>query len=159
MTGTSGHRSILKYRPQFDSIQEHNDCLIGNFKALVKKRDVTYFLGDMIFSYQSLELIQDLPGRKILVMGNHDLEERTLDTKLLYTAFEDVRSLVSKGGIWYSHAPIHPAELRNKYNLHGHTHYSSIGDDRYYNVCPEVNDFKPIDVAIIKETMRWVKQA
>ena len=69
-----GHKNILKYRPEFTSIKEHNDTIINNYLDIVTKRDVVYFLGDIAFSKEGLELVKELPGDKRLILGNHDTE-------------------------------------------------------------------------------------
>jgi calcineurin-like phosphoesterase family protein len=75
----------------------------------------------------------ELPGKKILIRGNHD----TLPTLAYLHYFDEVYGLLKYKEFWLSHAPIHPDELRNKINLHGHVHYATIPDKRYFNCCPE----------------------
>lgn len=144
-----GHRNILKYRPQFSSIEEHDALLIHNYNAVISKRDTIYFLGDICFDLGAVETIRELKGRKVLVLGNHDLE-RGFDKRILHDTFNNVVSLISKNGCWLSHAPIHPDELRGKYNIHGHTHNSSIQDVRYANVCVENTNYTPALLQDIK---------
>jgi calcineurin-like phosphoesterase family protein len=82
-----------------------------------------------------LPLLRNIKAeKKVLVLGNHDI----LTTQEYLSVFDEVQGLVKKYGMWISHAPVHPNELRGKYNVHGHVHYASIEDDRYFNVCPEV---------------------
>lgn len=56
----------------------------------------------------------------------------------------NLHSLVRYKGVWLSHAPLHPDELRGKYCCHGHTHNHCIDDPRYYNVCVDQTDMKPV---------------
>ena len=51
---------------------------------------------------------------------------------------------------WLSHAPIHPEELRDRINIHGHVHYKNIDDARYFNVSCENIGFKPISLENIR---------
>jgi calcineurin-like phosphoesterase family protein len=44
-----GHKNILKYRDGFQSTDEHDATLIENYQSLISKRDIVYFLGDMVF--------------------------------------------------------------------------------------------------------------
>ena len=57
-----------------------------------------------------------------------------------------------------SHAPIHPNELRGRFNLHGHVHQNSITlpdgslDDRYINCCVEMSYGIPQSLDKLYET-------
>ena len=62
----------------------------------------------------------------------------------LIEVFDEVHSLVKYKGTWLSHAPIHQDELRGCVNIHGHTHYHVIDDERYINVCSEHTNYGPI---------------
>ena len=146
-----GHRNILKYRPNFKSIEEHDTTIFSNYTNIVKKRDIVYFLGDICFDKTYLDKLRNLPGRKVLVLGNHDTEHLSVSDLLF--AFDEIISLKSYKGFWLSHAPIHPEELRGKLNIHGHTHYGKIKDTRYINVCVEQTYYAPIELHDIKESL------
>lgn len=129
-----GHRNIHKMRPEFASAIENDDKLCARWADLVTKRDIVYCLGDMAFDELALTRMLDLPGRKILVKGNHDV---TVDGFEL-AIYDKILGLEKYKKMWLSHAPIHPAELRGKVNVHGHVHNATIpGDPRYFNICPE----------------------
>ena len=146
-----GHRNILKYRPEFPSIEAHDSTLIDNFNSIITKRDVVYFLGDIIFTDEALELFKSLNHcRKILVMGNHDY----LDVSEYRTVFDDVVGLKSYRGFWLSHCPIHPQEMRNRIgNIHGHLHHSILQDPAhmYFDVSPEKHNYYPVGLEHIAE--------
>lgn len=65
---------ILKYRPQFDTIADHDDLIATNWAATVTKHDTVWVLGDVaLYDWcAGLDLLDRLPGRKLLVVGNHD---------------------------------------------------------------------------------------
>lgn len=141
------HRNILKYRQGFLTIEDHDAALICNHLALVGKRDTTYFLGDMCFEVDDYakRMLSSLKGNKILIMGNHDYA----NIKELLTVFDDVVGPIKYKGHWLSHHPIHPQELYGKRNIHGHTHNQVVlldgePDGRYINVCPDLNNMRPI---------------
>jgi calcineurin-like phosphoesterase family protein len=92
-----------------------------------------YVLGDACFTLETIDTFSHLPGRKVLVRGNHDL----LDTQVYLKYFDGVYGLLKYKEFWLSHAPIHPDELRGKVNLHGHVHFGTLTDKRYFNCCPE----------------------
>jgi len=150
-----GHKAICKYRKQFKNITEHDQALIDNYKRVVGKRDTCYFFGDICFTDESLDLLRDLPGRKILIMGNHD-GQNMKDKKRLWEVFDDIIASKSYKGVWLTHVPFHDSELRSKYCIHGHTHSASVDDSRYFNICVEKTDFTPI---LLKDVIEGLKEA
>lgn len=157
-----GHKNILKYRhdeDQFKTRQELESLLVRNFKEKVGKRDVTYFLGDMCFDHESLSIIKDLPGTKLLLLGNHD---NHLGARDFLEAFDDIIGPIKYKGFWLTHQPIHPQELYGKKNIHGHTHNQDVmyfntiteelkKDVQYVNVCVDQTDFAPVRFEDIRE--------
>ena len=138
-----GHKNIQKFRLEVTSEKDNRKRIIADWDKLVTKRDDVYVLGDAAFTMETVELFSMLAGRKFLVRGNHD----ELDTQVYLKHFNAVYGLKKYKEFWLSHAPIHPAELRGKINLHGHVHYASIKktdnsmipelDTRYFNLSLE----------------------
>ncbi len=128
-----GHKNIGKFRsPLVSSEKENNTRILLEWKTTVNKRSVVYVLGDFCFDRELFDSL-DLPGKKILIRGNHD----NFQTEQYLNFFDEVEGFVKYKGYWLSHAPIHPDELRGKVNLHGHVHYGTLPDKRYFNCCPE----------------------
>lgn len=148
-----GHKAIPKYRPQFTTTEEHDDFIISNYLATVSKRDTIYFLGDVAFSMDAIMRLKVLPGYKILILGNHDTDFGIAHAQALQTCFNRVYGLTTKKGCWLSHAPIHPEELRGKFNIHGHTHNATLQDPRYVNVSLENCNYFPVDFTEIKAAL------
>jgi len=146
-----GHKNITKYRPQFKTAEEHDAVLLQNIKNVVSKRDILIMLGDIAFNTEALMKLKSIECRKQLILGNHDMQFSRVDILKLYEVFTRVDALRSYKGVWLSHAPIHPDELRGKKNVHGHTHFNSIEDPRYFNACVEQLDYKPKLFTEIKE--------
>lgn len=130
-----GHKNIGHFRTPcgVTSEGENRARIKRDWETRVTKRDIIYVLGDACFTMDTLEDFKSLPGTKVLIRGNHDL----LDTQAYLKHFQSVYGLFKYKEFWLSHAPIHPDELRGKVNLHGHVHFSSIKDKRYFNCCPE----------------------
>ena len=151
-----GHKAIIRYRPQFKTIEEHNQTLIDNFNKVVRKRDVVYFLGDICFTKDALRIIKNLnPCRKILYLGNHDYK----NTRELLEVFDEVWAFRSFKRYWLSHCPIHPQELRSRIlNIHGHLHGSTLDDPRYFDVSPEKHNFELVDYEDIKEYAKKLEE-
>jgi calcineurin-like phosphoesterase family protein len=103
-------------------------------------------MGDTAFDQESLNLIGNLKGRKILIKGNHcDL----VSTHAQCQVFEEIYGILKYKGMWLTHCPIHPDEMRaRKGNIHAHVHNESIMkkgsfgkktlDPRYFNTCVDV---------------------
>ncbi len=74
-----GHKGILKYMPDrpfasgADTL-EHDKWLIDLWQKSIGKHDRLYFAGDLTLckSEDAKRLLEQLPGEKFLVAGNHD---------------------------------------------------------------------------------------
>jgi calcineurin-like phosphoesterase family protein len=114
-------------------------------------------MGDAAFTDDELIALGNLRGRKILIKGNHD---DMTSTALQTSVFEEIHGIIKYKGMWLSHAPIHPVELRGKKNVHGHTHMKSVRtwygtlDKRYYNTCVDVVYPKTGNVFVTLETIK-----
>lgn len=136
-----GHKNIHKFRCkergfpfQFNNEEEHSQWLTDWVRSNVKKRDTLYLLGDIAFNEDAIKLVGTLPGRKVLIKGNHDAIKSDLYPKV----FDQVHGLLRYKHSWLSHAPIHPVELRGKVNFNGHVHDKTLPDtENYQNVCVE----------------------
>jgi calcineurin-like phosphoesterase family protein len=137
-----GHLSIKRWEPNGLDIEERTGRLLENYCSMINKRDIVWFLGDMCFSTEAMQLMSKLVGDKRLILGNHDTERMPIEQFIL--TFDQVHGLVSYKRSWLSHSPVHPDELRGLFNVHGHVHQNSLKDPRYFNACPEVNDYKPV---------------
>lgn len=166
-----GHKNILKYRNRFNSMVEHDDFMVNKILSL-NKRDLLYVVGDFIFDHAEydsrIQQLQNAKCRIIFIPGNHD----TL--KLLKEPWLECReALVSYKGIWISHCPIHPQEIRSRVgNIHGHLHSAlvmreqqvmekqytvTVPDLRYYNVNIEDNNYEFVKLEDIKKYFDYVK--
>jgi calcineurin-like phosphoesterase family protein len=119
--------------------------IVADWKKRVHKRGIVYVFGDAAFDDEALDVFSWLPGKKILIKGNHD----DMVTTLAQTnVFAEIHGMLKYKGMWFTHAPIHPQELRGKPNVHGHVHSKSVmkknwlgrevPDPRYLNTCPDV---------------------
>ena len=157
-----GHRSILKYRQRegITTEQEHSELIFHNIMTVVSKRDNLWVLGDVAFTKEWLYKLKYIKCRKNLILGNHD--EHNMQDYL--NVFDSVHAFVKFREFWLSHCPMHEAELRGRINVHGHVHKQTImkdgkPDPRYYNVCVENVDWKPISLTELKaqtEEMRKI---
>ena len=146
-----GHKNILKYRPEFSEIYDHDWVIMENILQSVNKRDTLWMLGDMFFDLDSLKFARSLRSHvKYIhfVLGNHDSDNNKRQEVLRSIIAEDlvdkIHGLAKVNGVWMSHAPIHPDELRGKPNIHGHVHKCTLDDKRYFNACVDVNEYGPV---------------
>lgn len=148
----AGHKNIANFRKDFSSEEEHYEYVKRKYHEVVTKRDKVFFLGDIAFNKERLDDVATWTAeRKVLICGNHDRD--SLSMQELTNAFDEVYALKKYKEFWLSHAPIHPNELRGKYNLHGHVHYATLDDKRYFNCCLENTDYGPIDLNTVRKRL------
>ena len=143
-----GHNAILKYRPSFSSIEEHDQNIIDQLSVL-SKRDLVFVLGDILFDGDKydyyIDILNKMSCRFKFVLGNHDSRKLYSETRL--TNMELCLPLFSYKNLWISHAPLHPSEIRGRdLNIHGHCHNHNVkrdsglfDDERYFNVILDQN--------------------
>jgi len=115
-------------------------------------------LGDLFFTEDSLNYFDQYVkhiGQVNVVMGNHctNNSERQRAVRYIANRCNKIGALFNYKGFWLSHAPIHPDELRGKLNIHGHMHDKIVDDSRYFSVCLEQIEYKPISFKEIKDMM------
>lgn len=147
-----GHKNIYKFRSQFESEEHHREVIKENYHKVVTKRDKVFFLGDVAFTQKCLEDVRTwVAEKKVLIAGNHCTDSIPMSDIVKH--FDEVYSLKKYKEFWLSHAPLHPQELRGKFNLHGHMHFDKIDDNRYLNVCLEHTDYFPIDLNEVRKRL------
>ena len=155
-----GHKGILKHRPHFSSIEEHDNLILDNILKTTNKRDSLWLLGDCFFDEASigfLRIIKKHCAYVNWVIGNHDTDttkrQKLLRKILAEGLIHKVGSMFKQGGFWFTHHPMHPLELRGRFNIHGHVHNDTIPDNRYFNVCCENVDYTPIRLQNLIESI------
>lgn len=138
------HKAVVRFRPQFNSVEDHDEFVLDRCKTIVSKRDVMIFVGDIAFSKESLAKVNEIEClRKILVLGNHCTDYNHITS--LTSVFDHIHGLWHKRNYWVSHCPIHPSDMREKQGcIHSHKHSEIIDDPRYISVCLEQHDYKPV---------------
>lgn len=150
-----GHRNVARYRKEFNTPEDHDNTVFENLATTVGKRDSLWILGDAAFSVEWLAKIKLINCKsKVLILGNHDLERGIKMIDLVGT-YDKIYSLHSKRNMWFSHCPIHPEEMRDRIgNIHGHSHGRIIEDKRYFNVCLEHTEYKPVLFSTIMDQFK-----
>jgi calcineurin-like phosphoesterase family protein len=95
--------------------------ILRNWGRLVLPQDTIYHLGDVILGQASQlpAILGNLPGRKVLIKGNHDLNT---DNWYLARGFVFVAQGILTKGIWLTHAPDLALPGGAWINIHGHLH-------------------------------------
>jgi calcineurin-like phosphoesterase family protein len=171
-----GHRNIHSYRPKPDGTafltpEEHDKFLVERWMEmrLKNRRDTVYVLGDIAFTDDAWDLFDSLPGKKIIILGNHCTESAGSIQKIAsLKSVNSVHAALSYKGYWLTHIPMHPAELRGKRNIHGHMHAGYIRDRRFKCVSLEHTEMRPINleeitaeferrqsIKYVQETLGW----
>ncbi len=148
------HENILKFerggkliRPGFANIAEMNELIADNWADTVKDGDIVYHLGDVFLGHKpEFEILwKSLPGRKRLIVGNHD------DIKYLARGnfFQKINMwrMLPELGVLLSHVPLHPEHIRDDLiNVHGHIHQNDSPAGNYINVCVEKTNYNLINL-------------
>lgn len=118
------HLGMAKHRG-FETSERHDEYLIDYWNSRVHKRDLTFILGDISMeSAKPYPLLNRLAGRKIVVLGNHDLHKHTRE---LLNYVETVAGCIDYKGFVLTHVPIHPLEIGGcRGNIHAHIHQNDL---------------------------------
>lgn len=141
-----GHKNIHNYtghlRGNVQNVDEHDEWIIKQWNSVVSKSDLVWVLGDVSFSKRTLYKVGRLNGVKHLILGNHD--EFPLSYYQKY--FNKIHGFIKYKGYWLSHSPI--LDTRGLINIHGHTHKDEMVSNcgKYFCVCVEALNGKPIEL-------------
>jgi calcineurin-like phosphoesterase family protein len=132
------HNNLAIHRG-FCNSDEHDSHIINNWNNTVKKGDTVYILGDICMEKkEGYKILSTLKGYKKVILGNHDMPQHVPELLKYVNWVGGVYRY--KKVAWLTHFPIHPTELYDKINIHGHIHEKNIEDDRYINVsCEQIN--------------------
>lgn len=112
--------------------------LAANFNSTIGEHDLLIHLGDICdpesADYETMKkIISSIPGRKILVRGNHDTEK---DPYYIGLGFDDVVDVLVIHNMIFTHKPIQVAP--DELNIHGHLHSEKL-------VSPTINGYRHIN--------------
>jgi len=149
-----GHTNIIEYcnRPYRDK-GGHPDTdamdkdILRGWRETVKGDDTIINLGDVCFKWSKERLqsvLKNLPGHKILVMGNHDRQHSPDWWR--EAGFDEVYPYPIIYKQWYilSHEEVFLNDKVPYLNIHGHWHDKKLDKPFYINVCVENTGYKPV---------------
>lgn len=148
-----------------ESLFEYANNLVLNYNSSVDDDTIVRWVGDIgEYCSQTIEVLKELRGKKILIIGNHDV---IWPPEALHELFDDVCDHIHATNLWVQHIP---PEVDNTkcYVVHGHHHeYDSPGmvllrnsylhDRTRYNCAADLNGNRPCtlrQLMINKETLR-----
>lgn len=172
-----GHRLCARLRGFGEDIDAHDEILVRNWKRTVHNNGQVWVLGDLAMSNPeyALQIIDDLPGRKHLIVGNHDEchpmhREAHKYQRLYMEVFESVqpfaRRKIAGETVLLSHFPYNKDRHEVRYTqwrlrdegawlLHGHTHEADQRrEGREIHVGVDAWDFTPVPINTIADLMK-----
>ena len=156
-----GHKNIISYsdRP-FECIDTMAQQLIENHNNVVGANDLVIWVGDVSFmgATETNEILAQLNGERILVIGNHDIQRRNQQLKkmdfkeshLIFTIDDPECPLL------FTHYPMDNIP-RPWINIHGHVHnnpYTLQDSLQHINVSVEVIEYTPKLLDVIQGMAR-----
>jgi calcineurin-like phosphoesterase family protein len=131
----------------FEDKNEHDAYIIAAWNSVVKPNDTVYVLGDVVIHRSGLSQLNQLNGRKRLILGNHDI----FSASEYLNYFVDVHACLVKHKVIFTHIPIAVECLeRFSLNVHGHTHNFNLPNKKYYNVSLEqLQNYSPIPLDLV----------
>ena len=157
-----GHKNIVDLcRRPFADVEEMDAVLIENWNRKVKKNDVVYLTGDVVWDKKKVAYYMErLSGKKILVAGNHDSTwvKREECQKYFEEIVPYLEAHLNGHPITMCHYPMlewrssrEESKRKLGYLIHGHIH-NRIADEyrqlflqfNALNAGVDVNDFSPV---------------
>ena len=152
-----GHGNIIKYcsRP-FKTVEEMDEVMLAKWNSRVTDEDDVWILGDLFFrSAAVVPVLEQLKGRKHLILGNHDpswcgkieLEKHFASVGEIYNGTIDGHRVTM------CHYPMLTWDGdKNSYMIYGHIHNHTTADYwpliakrvHMLNAGVEVNGYMPV---------------
>ena len=148
-----GHAETIRYfRRPFASPDEMDNVLFDRWERTVGPDDTIVCLGDVApddgLTAEHIGNIIAAPGRKLLVLGNHDRR---------HGGFDEVSTTLYAPGdppLLLTHLPLRVAPT-GCVNVHGHVHESFVtGTSPHINVTVEQLDYRPVGLDRIRRLAR-----
>lgn len=164
-----GHRGILRHcratRP-FDTVEDMDRAIVERINERVSAGDILYIVGDFAISTDGeyvRHLFHEIRSRKVLILGNHDLDRKGRVAKTIRDLPWDIPPVAALEThdegcrIYMNHyaCRVWPAGHHGSYHLFGHSHGNlpPLGRSRDVGIdCPDLV-FAPATFAEIQETL------
>lgn len=110
----------VDWRPEFANLDVYAWHLLTNWNAVTDPDDIVIVNGDIgLCCKRTFDILNQLNGTKILVLGNHDI----IWGQFIYScgAFSGVHGAINSNGIYIQHIP-EKLDRDYTYFIHGHHH-------------------------------------
>ena len=145
------HGNIIRYckRP-FTSVEAMDAALLDAWRDSVDESDTMICGGDVArakaLNPERIATLRQLPGRKLLVLGNHDLTKRG---RIVENGSDErwmTLLIPGKPTLAVTHVPM--SEVPDgTVNLHGHVHNNvPLLQGPYINICVEHTGYRPLPI-------------
>ena len=163
-----GHKNIIAScnRP-FDSLEAMDETLIANWQARVTEKDDVYIVGDLMFFCPDPErYLCRLPGRKHLIIGNHDpVWMKKTSPAFWFESIEHMEVIELAGrSVTLCHYPMMcwTESGRDGLLVYGHIHGNRHDSfwpllskmENAFNAGVEVNGYRPVTLEELMENNR-----
>lgn len=153
------HDNIIQYtdRP-FGGARHMDGEMLSRAHAIVEPDQWLLFVGDLAMwrdAQAVSEWMAACPGRKALILGNHDLRGRECPASIeawQALGFEAVADCVELPAaqdlpsLWITHYPLRRETIpAGVLNVHGHTHRQQF-EGPFVNMCVEHLDYRPVSL-------------
>ena len=120
-----GDERVMKLanRPYF-STEEMNKAIAQKWNERVCDKDTVYVLGDFAIDDTSAQIVSELNGKKILLLGNHD-EVLSLTTLRKFACVKTIMTIEDNGrSVCLCHYPLlsYDRSVYGGYHVFGHIH-------------------------------------
>jgi calcineurin-like phosphoesterase family protein len=141
-----GHDNIASFcaRPA-----DHDRLMLDRWRETVTQDDLVVHLGDVCW-WNTLETFETeigpfLTGRKLMLIGNHDIQEAGFYEQFGFTIIEPFVLELDGWKVRFTHGPdLDWVQYPKHLNVHGHIHSKLIGDRRHLNLSVEWTDYRPV---------------
>jgi len=122
---TDSHFSHVLMQQYCNRPPDFDQKIINQWQATVSPQDIVYHLGDVTWGSQGQlqQIMNGLPGTKILIRGNHDRNHS--NNWFIQAGFAAVLEKAQVSGVILSHFPAALTQEEIDYgiiNIHGHFH-------------------------------------
>ena len=135
-----------------------NAALLKAWGTTVAPSDTIVNLGDVTRAMtpwrKKAGTLRGLPGREIVVLGNHDFTGKGGVPDLGEDELHVTVISPGKPTLLLTHLPLHEVP-EGMVNVHGHSHRADKSQSGpYVNVCVEQTEYRPIQMSEVRERAR-----
>ena len=148
-----GHAmTISVFGRPYSTPEEMDDALYGAWRRLVDPGDTVVILGDVSIgglSGRQLKRFRAAPGRKVLVLGNHEFDGSVAGHVAGFDAVYSTLFVPGNPELLLTHLPLRGVP-DGCVNVHGHVHTRAPSGTRHVNVAVEQTRYRPRDLSGVR---------